>query len=81
MSHQHFGTTTILARDEVEKEIPPSFLSMLSLIIPACQSRRENNGHKEIMPLHALSALLSSGVAKKSRLAGYRVNDTVKRPK
>lgn len=60
MSHQHIGTTTILAGSEVEKEIP-SFLSMFSLIIPACQSRRENNGHMEILPLHALSALLSSG--------------------
>lgn len=81
MSHQHIGTTTILAGAEVEKEILSSLLSMLSLIIPACQSRRENNGHMEILPLHALSALLSSGAAKKSRLAGYCVNDTVKRPK
>lgn len=82
MSHQHIGTTTILAGAEVEEQIlSSSLLSMLSLIIPACQSRRENNGHMEILPLHALSALLSSGAAKKSRLAGYCVNDTVKRPK
>lgn len=70
MSHQHIGITTILAGGEGEKEIPSSFLSMLSLIIPACQSRRENNGHMEILPLHALSALLFSGVAKKSK-AGW----------
>jgi len=54
---------------------------MLSLIILACQSRRENNSHEEILSLHALSSLLPPGVAKKARLARHCVNDTVKRPK
>lgn len=79
--HQYISTTAILPGGEVGKEIPSSFLSVLSPVILACKNRRENNGHMEILSLRALSSLLSSGVAKKARLARHCVNDTVKRPK
>lgn len=78
---QHINTEAILVGGEADKEIPPLFLSMLSLIILDCWSRRESNSHTEILSLHAFSSLLSSGVVKQAGPARHSVNDTVKRSK